>query len=481
MSGRAKSQWDFGELFPPETLRKVLTISELTFQVKRLLEQQVGRVWVTGEVTNFRAQSSGHFYFTLKDADCQLACVLFRNEARSTRELVQDGRKLVIQGELTVYEPRGQYQLRVTEVEVQGAGALQLAFEKLKQKLNAEGLFAPERKRPLPRYAQRIGLITSPTGAAIRDVLHVIQRRNPALEIVLAPCRVQGQGAAEEIAQAIALLNQWSARQAEAPLDLILVTRGGGSLEDLWAFNEEVVARAIHASVLPVVSAVGHEIDFTISDFVADFRAATPSAAAEIISEGIFASREFVLSATERLREVCREQLELKAREMELLTQRLSRVRPRRRLEEHLQRLDDLQGSLVRCARHHTRQSRLVWQNLFARLARARPRQLLERKHEAVIVAERRLRELSLSRVQTLRHRFESAYARLRLLGPEQVLARGYSITLDPETGKVIRAAEGTQPGRTIITKLESGELSSVVQSRSVSEGITAPPGQRPK
>src|SRR6266404_6329228 len=236
MAKPVKSQWDLGELFPPEgrqPQRKVLSVSELTGQIRRLLEDHVGRVWVTGEITNLRAQSSGHIYFSLKDASAQLSCVLFRGETGLDRSLLQDGRKVTLQGELTVYEPRGQYQLRVTAVELEGVGALQAAFERLKQKLKAEGLFAPERKRPLPKYPMRIGLVTSPTGAAIRDVLHVVQRRNPSLEIILAACRVQGEGAAEEIAAAIRLLNEFN------QLDLILVTRGGGSLEDLWAFNEE--------------------------------------------------------------------------------------------------------------------------------------------------------------------------------------------------------------------------------------------------
>src|SRR2546426_168896 len=292
MAKPVKSQWDFGELFPVEQIaRKVLSVTELTWQIRRLLEQQVGRIWVTGEITNFRAQSSGHIYFTLKDANAQLSCVLFRGEIQVDRSLLEDGRKVVLQGEVTVYESRGQYQLRVMAVELQGIGALQVAFEKLKQKLGAEGLFASERKRPLPKFPQRIGLVTSTTGAAIRDVLHVVQRRNPGLQIVVTPCRVQGDGAGAEIASGIRLLNEFNgiqSRRAEqglrAPatarpyLDLILITRGGGSLEDLWAFNEEVVARAIFESSLPVVSAVGHEIDFTISDFVADVRAATPSA-----------------------------------------------------------------------------------------------------------------------------------------------------------------------------------------------------------
>src|SRR5437773_4676463 len=210
MGKQIKSQWDFGELFPSETRRCVLTVSELTSQVKRMLEKELGLVWVTGEVTNLRVQSSGHIYFTLKDASAQLNCVLFRGEAVENRAILQDGQKVIVQGDLTVYEPRGQYQLIVRAIELQGVGALQLAFERLKRKLQAQGLFAPERKRPLPKYPRRIGLVTSPTGAAIRDVLHVIQRRNPALEIIFVPCRVQGEGAAQEIATAIRRLNEFA-------------------------------------------------------------------------------------------------------------------------------------------------------------------------------------------------------------------------------------------------------------------------------
>src|ERR1019366_4122333 len=207
---KSKSQWDFGELFPADATRKVLSVSELTAQVRRLLEKQVGSIWVTGEVTNLRAQSSGHIYFTLKDAASQLNCVLFSREKVPHRGLLADGQKVLLQGDVTVYEARGQYQLIVRAVELQGVGALQIQFEKLKQKLEAEGLFVAERKRALPKFPQRIGLVTSPTGAAIRDVLHVVRRRNPGLEIILAPCRVQGDGAAKEIAEAIRLLNEFS-------------------------------------------------------------------------------------------------------------------------------------------------------------------------------------------------------------------------------------------------------------------------------
>jgi len=473
MSKSTKSQWDFGELFPPSPGnsgatgptesrsegRTILSVSELTTQVKRLLEKSVGLVWVTGEVTNLRAQSSGHMYFTLKDAGAQLSCVLFRGEAVRNRSVLQDGQKLLLQGDVTVYEARGQYQLIVRTVELQGVGALQIAFEKLKQKLAAEGLFAPERKRPLPEYPQRIGLVTSPTGAAIRDVLHVVQRRNPALEIILAPCRVQGDGAAAEIAAAIRLLNEFNLQPSTFNLQLILVTRGGGSLEDLWAFNEEVVARAIFESALPVVSAVGHEIDFTISDFVADMRAATPSAAAEIITEGVFASREFVAEAPGALRRMVRQRLEGAVTEFEQLQGRLTRAHPRRRLDEFLQRLDDLQTGLQRCGKQGIKERQVTWQNLATRLSRVRPGQLLKQRRELLKTSRHRLRELAQVHLRNWRNRLGATEARLRLLGPEQVLSRGYSITTDAATGKVLREASEAKGGQRLKTRLKTGEI----------------------
>jgi len=437
MSKQSKSQWDFGELFPVEQTRKVLSVSELTAQVRALLEKQVGSVWVGGEITNFRAQSSGHIYFTLKDAASQLSCVLFSREKIPHRELLADGQKVLLQGDVTVYEARGQYQLIVRAVELQGVGALQIAFEKLKQKLAAEGLFAPERKRPLPKYPQRIGLVTSPTGAAIRDVLHVVRRRNPGLEIILAPCRVQGDGASEEIASAIRLLNDFSLQPSAFSLDLILVTRGGGSLEDLWAFNEEIVARAIFESAIPVVSAVGHEIDFTIADFVADVRAATPSAAAEIITEGVFASRQLV----------------------ESLARRMTQAHPRKRLDELFQRMDDLQTSLLRCGRQGVSERQVTCQNLAARLRQVRPKQLLKQRRELLAVTQHRLRELARVRFRDLKSGLAAAESRLQLLGPEQVLSRGYSITMDAATGRVLREAAKVKAGQKLKTRLADGEV----------------------
>ena len=478
MSKPAKSQWDFGELFPTEQTRRVLSVSELTTQVKRLLEKQIGSVWVSGEITNLRAQSSGHIYFTLKDGAAQLSCVLFRNESVPHRELLQDGQKVLVQGEITVYEARGQYQMLVRAVELQGVGALQLKFEQLKQKLASEGLFAQERKRPLPRYPQRIGIVTSPTGAAIRDVLHVIERRNPALEIILAPCRVQGDGAAREIAEAIRSLNEFNAGvQASAcpgteaegnklklelqqgRLDLILVTRGGGSLEDLWAFNEEAVARAIFESAIPVVSAVGHEIDFTISDFVADFRAATPSAAAEIITEGMFASREFVGSAMDTMNFRAQQALAHAREDFENISHRAARVHPQRWLHEQAQRLDDLLSSLVRCAKQGTRERQVTANNLTARVLRVRPTQLVKQRREELRLATRQLREMGRHQLANARNLFATQDARLRLLGPEQVLSRGYSITTDAATGEILRDAKRVKAGQRLMTRLKSGEV----------------------
>jgi exodeoxyribonuclease VII large subunit len=438
VSKLSKSQWDFGELFPVEATRKVFSVAELTERIRRLLEKQIGQVWVSGEVTNFRAQSSGHIYFTLKDASAQIACVLFRGETVPHRELIADGQKILVQGDLTVYEARGQYQLIVRAVELQGVGALQIAFEKLKQKLAAEGLFTPERKRPLPKFPQRIGLITSPTGAAIRDVLHVVKRRNPSLEIILAPCRVQGDGAAREIAGAIRLLNEFGAGK----LDLILITRGGGSLEDLWAFNEETVARAIFESVIPVVSAIGHETDFTIADFVADVRAATPSVAAEIITEDVFSSIKDLGQYVERMGQLVRRQL---ADKQFLLTQhtgRLARAHPRRKFQNWQQRLDDLQSDLSRCLKHRARHSQTVLRNLWERLHRIRPSQFLKQRREQLRQIERRL----------------------NALGPQQVLSRGYSITTDATTGKVLRDAKKAKAGQKLKTRLNNGEVLSRVE-----------------
>jgi exodeoxyribonuclease VII large subunit len=478
----SKSQWDFGELFPPESVapapakpqpdrdappavtRRILSVAELTSQIRSLLEQHIGSVWVTGEVSNFRAQNSGHVYFTLKDAGAQLSCVLFRGETVSHRELLRDGQKLLLRGEISVYEARGQYQLIVRAVELQGTGALQIAFEKLKQKLQAEGLFARERKRPLPKYPQRIGLVTSPTGAAIRDVLQVVRRRNPGLEILFTPCRVQGDGAAAEIAAAIRLLNEFKIKNPDFSIDLILLTRGGGSLEDLWAFNEEVVARAIFESAIPIVSAVGHEIDFTISDFVADVRAPTPSVGAEIITEGVFSSCAFIEAAAARISRLTAQQLTAKDDRLAQAIQRLAREHPRRRINDLLQLLDDLQGNLRRCLRRGVRDQRVAFKAAIERLGRVRPATLLKHRRQVFEQERSRLREQVRHALRERQNQLSALQTRLRLLGPDQVLSRGYSITMNAATGKVLRAVKDVKSGERLKTRLKSGEVFSRVE-----------------
>ena len=466
MTRKIAPQPEFGDLFASQDLRKIVTVAQLTTSIRRLLETQVGRVWVTGEVTNMRAQASGHGYFTLKDATAQVSCVLFRGEAAETRHHVVDGQKLLLGGEITVYEPRGQYQLRVTTVELQGVGALQLAFEQLKRKLLTEGLFDAARKRALPRYPHRIGIVTSPTGAAIRDVLHVIARRHPALEIVLAPARVQGQGAGAEIARAIADLNTLHER-GERRLDLILITRGGGSLEDLWAFNEEVVARAIYASALPVVSAVGHEIDICISDWVADVRAATPTAAAEIITEGVFSSRQFVAGAIERARRLMHRDLGDRMQAFAQLKHRLGRSTPRRHVEEKLQWLDDCRQSLSRAIQQQLEMKRVSADGLSQRLARLKPSRWLEDQRLKLMELRRRGRTRAIWQLANRRAALESLQQRLKLLSPVHVLERGYSITIHGTTGKVVRSVEEAGAGAQLITRLKDGEVASRVEGRS--------------
>lgn len=467
---KCRSQWDFGELFPREATRRVWTVSELTASVRQLLERHIGQVWVAGEVSNLRQQSSGHYYFTLKDATAQVNCVLFRGEARVDRTLLRDGQKVILGGEMTVYEPRGQYQLRVTAIEMHGQGILQLAFERLKKKLDAEGLFAPGRKRPLPRYPRRVGVATSPTGAALQDIAHVLQRRAPLLELLVVPCRVQGDGAAQEIAHAIQWLNRWAGspragnQDNSLAVDVILVTRGGGSLEDLWAFNEEIVARAIFDSAIPVISAVGHEIDFTISDMVADLRAATPSAAAELISEGYFSSSTFLRETLERMQVLALRQIESEEQLLRQCQNRLMRLHPRRQLETREQRLDELHGRYLRLGRALIDSYRLRCRLLGHRLTVIRPSRWIAKAQEEQRGLAQRLQQLAQRHWDHLEHRRKQALAKLALLSPWNVLARGYSLTLESESGAIIRRSDQLKSGNKIITCLEQGKILSTVE-----------------
>jgi exodeoxyribonuclease VII large subunit len=360
------------------TDKNVQTVSDITRQIKLSLENKFPRVWIQGEISNFKLHSSGHLYFSLKDEGAQISATMWRSRASSLLFRPEDGMKVILRGGITVYPPRGNYQIDVEQIQPLGVGELQLAFERLKTKLGSEGLFEPERKKSIPPFPERIGIITSPTGAAIRDMLSVLGRRMPSVEIVFVPVRVQGVGAAEEIAEAIKAVNRLG------EVDVIIVGRGGGSLEDLWAFNEEIVARTIAASRIPVVSAVGHEVDFTIADFVADLRAPTPSAAAELVVRDRADVIEDVTNFYYTLNElVTRRVGELRERVSNLLAS-YSFNRPVDLIREFSQRLDDNERRLTTEFGHRRDRHAERFAGIRQRLVSLNPSAVLKRGYAIV-------------------------------------------------------------------------------------------------
>jgi len=448
----------------PKPPAQILSVSELTHRVKDLLEERFPSVWVEGEVSNLRSPSSGHVYFTLKDANAQLAVVLFRGVAAKVGFKLGDGLQVIAFGDLGVYEKSGQYQLVARQLLPKGLGALQLAFEELKQRLAKEGLFDSARKRPIPALPQRIGLITSPTGAAVRDFLNVIGRRFPNVHIVINPVRVQGDGAAQEIAAAIDEFNALHASHA-LTLDVLVVTRGGGSLEDLWAFNEEVVARALARSQIPTISAVGHEIDFTISDFVADLRAPTPSAAAELV---VKAKDEFARQLEQyqsRLQRDLRLRLaEVRQRFSDLAASYVFR-RPTEIIRQYQQQVDDYGHRLTRAAGAVLDAQRARVGAAGDKFKLLSPRTRLANWRQTLGSHDRRLQGAWTQHQQAARHQLGQVGAKLELLSPNATLQRGYSITLIPETGRIVRSISHVKPGTTISTKVLDGDFNSVVSS----------------
>lgn len=420
---------------PGESARRVWKISELTRRIKGTLEGAFGSVWVEGEISNLRRPASGHAYFTLKDATSQLRAVMFRGALAAVAVPLRDGLLVRGFGQITVYEAAGEYQILLKKIEPAGEGERMLRLEALKKKLAAEGLFATERKRPLPALPQHVGIVTSPTGAAIRDILNVLERRFANLHVVLAPVRVQGEGAAEEIAAAIDLLN------ARGGLDVLIVGRGGGSLEDLWSFNEEAVVRAIARSAIPVIAAVGHEIDWTLSDFAADVRAPTPSAAAELVVQG--------KAELERRVADLRRRLGLGARAAVLgWRNRLDRAARTPGLRDPLQVVARRQQGVDYLA--------VRLQNALAGLPRLVRQRTDAAARRMVLAAGRRLDE---SR-RALRH----AEAQLRMLNPRGVLARGYSLTRRRD-GKILRSAAEAPPGMRLETEFADGTVLSTVDA----------------
>ncbi len=403
------------DLYSPEPVQQEpLSVSELTDHIKGLLEAAFPRVWVTGEISNFARPRSGHCYLTLKDESAQLSAVIWRGVASQVRFDLHDGLEVVCRGYLSLYGPQGRYQLVIQQIEPKGIGALELALRQLRDKLAREGLFDPARKRPLPPFARQIAVVTSPTGAAIRDFLEVLRRRWRLTDVLVVPVRVQGEGAAEEIAHAIELVNRLN-----RPIDCLVVTRGGGSLEDLWSFNEEIVCRAIYASRIPVVSAVGHEIDVTLSDLVADVRALTPSEAAERIVPA--------------------------AEEMQT------------RLDQYRRRL--VTGLRSRVVAARTRLEALASHRAFRRPFE-RIQLLTRHLDELAAVADRAMR----AQVRNSRHKLDAFAARLESLSPLSVLSRGYSLTHRLADGRLVRNARELSPGDLLRTHFAEGEAISRVE-----------------
>ena len=432
--------------------RTVLTVSALSQQLAQVMEEKFPAVWVEGEISNFKVYSSGHAYFTLKDEGAQLRCVLFRTRARRVRFEPRDGLHVMAFGAIEVYAQRGDYSLVVELLEPKGVGALQLAFEQLKERLGAEGLFDPARKRPLPRFPRKIGIVTSPSGAAIRDMLRVIGRRFGEIHIVLAPARVQGDGAAAEIAQGVRELN------ALGGVDVIIVGRGGGSLEDLWAFNDEMLARTIAASKIPVISAVGHEVDFTIADFVADVRAATPSNAAELV---VKEKRAVVGSLTDlhgRLRRVMARALAAHRDRLQRTAGRRVLTDPGRPLRDLERRLDDARARLrhAALAALGRRAHRVELAERGLRALSPVARTLNGRR--ALIDLQGRLERGMYRNVDRARHRLGGGAGRLDSLSPLAVLGRGYSLTRTAD-GRIVRTWRDVRAGTTVNVLLHEGSL----------------------
>ncbi len=435
-----------------EPSRRVFTVAELNAAIHGLLEREFADVWVTGEISGTRLAASGHYYFTLKEQDAQLRCVCFRQTARYLKFKPQDGVAVIARGRIDVYEVRGEYQLLVEILEPQGRGALQLAFEQLKKKLAAEGLFDAARKRPIPAFPRRIGIVTSPAGAAIRDLLNILERRFPGLHIRLFPAQVQGEGAVEEVCRGIEYFG------ASGWADVVIVGRGGGSLEDLWTFNEEAVARAIAACPVPVISAVGHETDVTISDFVADLRAPTPSAAAELVVGTRQHVVERVEAAEATLRQALRYRLadaerKLHQRGIERATSLLSR-----RIGRSLQRVDEVDYELRRRMRSLLVLARAHWGELEARLKALDLRLRFALTRRRLEAANRTAAETMRARLARARRRYEPLAAELHQLSPLRVLERGYAIVQD-EQGRILKDAADAPPPAAIGVRLARGRL----------------------
>ena len=442
-----------------EGLPQIFTVTQITRDVRDVLEEVFASVWVEGEISNWRVVQSGHAYFTLKDENSQLRTVMFRSALRQLPFTPEAGMQVVARGHLTVYEPRGDYQLLAKTLEPKGIGALQLAFEQLKDRLFQEGLFDEGRKRPLPLVPQHIGIVTSPTGAAIRDIIRIVHRRRANVHLYLYPVRVQGTEAAQEIAVGIAALNAFRPQP-----EVLIVGRGGGSLEDLWAFNEEPVARAIAASDIPVISAVGHEIDYTIADFVADLRASTPSAAAELVVKSEDELQQQLTALLTRLHTTVRHTIERYRSTLDYLTVSRPLRQPHRLVGNLQQQVDDLALQLEKGCQNSLQERVRHLQTATRSLARLNPRVRWQRLDIHLNTLQRRLETAARSRLALRWETLSGLSNTLNSLSPLAVLGRGYSICRDPMTHHIISSITPVRSGQHVEVLLSDGQLTCTVE-----------------
>ncbi|MDB1124731.1 exodeoxyribonuclease VII large subunit [Vibrio algarum] len=439
-----------------QTNQNIFTVSRLNAEVRLLLESEMGIVWLVGEVSNFSAPVSGHWYLSLKDSRAQVKCAMFRGNNRRVTFKPENGNQVLVKARLSLYEPRGDYQLIIESMQPEGDGKLQQEFDKLKMQLAAEGLFAQSLKKTLPENPKCVGIITSKTGAALYDILDVLKRRDPNLPVIVYPTTVQGDAATFEIAQAIGRAN------SRNECDVLIVGRGGGSLEDLWCFNHEVVARTIAASNIPIISAVGHEVDVTIADFVADVRAPTPSAAAELVSRDQSHKEQALLSRVNRLQSAIKASLSQQLYLLQQTNHRLEKQHPNYRLEQQSQRLDDLESRLLRAIEKQTRSGQSKIQGLSHQLHLNSPDRKLNQQKHSLIQAEQKLIDAINRNMMISKHNLALHAEKLDAVSPLATLKRGYSISKD-QSGKVISHASKLTKGDQMITQFVDGEISSTV------------------
>ncbi|KHF15961.1 exodeoxyribonuclease VII large subunit [Vibrio parahaemolyticus] len=439
-----------------KTNQNIFTVSRLNAEVRLLLENEMGIVWLVGEISNFSAPVSGHWYLTLKDSRAQVKCAMFRGNNRRVTFKPANGNQVLVKARLSLYEPRGDYQLIIESMQPEGDGRLQQEFEELKMKLAAEGLFAQTNKLPLPEHPKRVGIITSKTGAALYDILDVLKRRDPSLPVVIYPTMVQGDDAAIQIAQAIGRAN------SRNECDVLIVGRGGGSLEDLWSFNNEILARTIAASQIPIISAVGHEVDMTIADFVADVRAPTPSAAAELVSRDNSHKDQSLVAKQHKLASAMRYYLSQQKQQSAQLLHRLERQHPSYQLQRQSQQLDELDMRLRRAMQRFIDTRQQAVERKHHRLQLNSPVKHLAQQKSRLERVEHKLLDAMDRKLLTMRHQLAIAAEKLDTVSPLATLKRGYSIT-QTEQGKVVTSADDVKTGDLLVTRLANGEIHSTV------------------